>query len=377
MVKKLCAVAMLGLLVACLAGCNSQAAQPGAQEEPAVYDVEFHRGCRDARPENTLYAFQYALEHNAPTIECDINLTKDGVLVISHNMVLNPALAKDEDGNYVEADRYVINQMTLEEVQSFNVGHIDEKTDYYDLHGRTQITADAHIPTLRDLFELVRDSGDTTVRMSIEAKACPDPAVGINYKYANTPDEILVPLNELVKEFDFENRVILQSFDWEFLKQMQKINPNIETIALYNEEPSWNDPEGCTLWLDRQEASPWLGGLNIHDFDDDPVKAAHSLGINAVSPYYGAVDEALVQEAHSLGMKVVPWTLNDAESIAHMYDIGVDGIVTDQPWVAYEVLGQKGVKLPETREVNLPYHLDGDHVDVESDDIDNARAAME
>ena len=350
-----------------LAGCGQAAEQSESVQsgDQSYYDIEFHRGGRDARPENTLYAYQYAIENGAATIECDMQLTKDGELVMTHNPVLDPNFVMDKDGNYVEENKYIINKLTLEELKDFNVGHINKDTEYYDLHGRTQITTDVSIPTLRELFELVRDSGDKDIRLSIEAKGYPDPACGLLYENRNAPEDILPVFNDLVKEFGFEDRVLLQSMDWEFLKEMKKLNPDIETVGIYSEEPDWGEADSVTLWLDKEEASPWLGGLNIHDFDDDPLKAAKELDIDVISPYFEEIDEDYVKEAHSLGIKVVVWTVNAPEDIEKMYDMGVDGIISDRPWTLREVLEEKGAELPKKNEVDLPYHLDKDHIEVE------------
>ena len=344
-------------------------------EDNSCFDMEFHRGGRDARPENTLYSYQYALEYGAATIECDMQLSRDGVLVMSHNPVLNPEITVDAKGNRIEKDTWFINEMTVDEIQSFNVGAMDESTEYYALHGQTQIKTDAFIPTLRQLFELVRDSGNENIRMSIEAKAYPDPQLGILYEKRSDPADIVRAFYDIVKEFGFEKRVILQSFDWQVLVLMEELDPSIETIALYSEQPSWGSPDSTTLWLDRQEASPWLAGLNIHDFDDDPVKAAHALHIDHVSPYYEELTEAQVKEAHEFGMKVVPWTVNNAEDMEAMFRMGVDGIITDRPWILREVLAENGVRLPEITVCALPYHLDGDHLEAETETAEGGRDA--
>ena len=145
----------------------------------SYYDIEFHRGGRDARPENTLYSFQYALENGATTIECDMQLTSDGHIVLSHNSVLNRDITVDSAGNRIEANRYYITDMPLVEVQSFNVGSMDASCEYFNMHGRTQVQHEANIPTLRQLFELVRDSGNGHVRLSLEAKYWSDPSAEI------------------------------------------------------------------------------------------------------------------------------------------------------------------------------------------------------
>lgn len=339
------------------------------------YDMEFHRGGRDARPENTLYSYQYSLEKGALTIECDMQMTADGHLLMSHNPALNPDLTTGEDGRYIEADRYYIHDMTLQEVQSFNVGHMDPSIEYYSLHGRTQVQADAFVPSLRQMFELVRDSGNKDIRMSIEAKVYPDPALGVRYEKNYDYGKMLREFLSLVNEFGFRDRVILQCFDWAVLVLMKEIDPEIRTIALYSEQPSWGVPEGTTLWLDRDEPSPWLGGLNIHDFGGDPVKAAHSLGLDDVSPYYKEITKELTDEAHGFGMKVVPWTVNSREDMEDLYEMGVDGIITDKPWVLRELLEEKGEALPPMREIDLPYHLKPDHYEAADRKAANGRDA--
>lgn len=339
------------------------------------YDMEFHRGGRDARPENTLWSYQYALEKGALTIECDMQLTADGQLVMSHNPALNPDLTTDGKGSRVEADRYWFHDMTLAEVQGFNVGHMDTSVEYYELHGRTQVQADAFVPSLRQMFELVRDSGNSHIRMSIEAKAYPDPAQGEKFEKNHDYDRMLAEFLALVNEFGFRDRVILQCFDWAALVKMKEMDSGIRTIALYSEQPSWGTPDATTLWLDRDEPSPWLAGLDIHDFDGDPVRAAHSLGIDDVSPYFKEITKELTDEAHSFGMKVVPWTVNSVKDMAALYKMGVDGIITDRPWVLRAFLEEQGEKLPPEAEVNLPYHLEPDHIKAEERGSENGRDA--
>ena len=148
------------------------------------------------------------------------------------------------------------------------------------------------------MFELVRGSGNTETRMSIEAKAYPDPALGKSHKKNPDYDRLLREFLRLVDEFGFRNRVILQCFDWALLVRMKELDPGIRTIALYCEQPSWGTPDAVTLWLDRDRPSPWLGGIDIHDFDGDPVRAAHSLGIDDVSPYFKEILGASHIEPH-------------------------------------------------------------------------------
>lgn len=331
----------------------------------SYYIFEFHRGGRDARPENTLQAFQYSLENGASSIETDIQMTADGHIVIAHNVSLNPDVTIDSEGRYIENDGYYIRDMTLDQVQSFNVGRMDQSSGYYALHGRSQVQADAFVPTLRQVFELMRDSGNKDTMLSVEGKGCPDPAQGYMHENNYDYDALIRKFLSLVDEFGFRDRVTFRSFDWEMLVRLKKIEPGIETIALYSEQPAWGTPDATTLWLDRDEASPWLSGLDIHDFDGDPVRAAHSLGIDSVSPYFKEITKELTDEAHSFGMKVVPWTVNNIEDMEALYEMGVDGMTTDRPWVMRAFLEKKGEKLLSPMETGLPYHLEPDHYEVE------------
>ena len=307
-----------------------------------LLDLQAHRGGRDARPENTLCSYAYAIECGATTIECDMQMTKDGHIVMSHNATLNPDITTDAQGRRIHSDALLINQMTLEELRSFDVGHMDTSCAYYELHGRTQQQHDARIPTLRELFELVSASGDPHVRMNIETKSYPDPTLGMLYEHNSDMAAMVRGFHDLVCEFGFQRRVTLQSFDWSTLVRMRHIDPTIETVALYSEQPSWGSPDATTLWIGREAPSPWLAGIDLREYDNDPAQAAHDLGIDDVSPYYGDVTEELVREAHDLGMKVVPWTVNDVAEMESLYAKGVDSIITDRPMTLRKLLESKG-----------------------------------
>ncbi len=322
------------------------------------FDLEFHRGGRDARPENTLYSYQYAIENGASTIECDMQLTKDLEIVMSHNPALNPDITLDKFGNRIKNNNLYIHDMNLKEIQEYNVGIMDKTCEYYKIHGKTQVMVDAFIPTLRQLFDLVKNSKNEDIRISVEAKYYADKASSY---YLKNPDKDiwLKEFVKIVKEFHFENRVILQCFDWSLLVRLKEIEPKIETIGLYVEQ-NWNDINSKTLWIDKKEPSPWLSGINIHDFNDDPIEALHYLKIDSASPYYKELTKEQVIKAHKYNMKVVPWTVNDKEDILKLYDMGVDGIITDKPWILKEVLEEKGYKMINHK-TSLPYHLDIDH----------------
>lgn len=328
-----------------------------------VFDLEAHRGGRDVRPENTLYSYAYAIELGATSIECDMQLTKDGQIVMSHNPILNSDITRDENGNYIKNNKYDIRLMTVDELKKFDVGVMDQNCgEYYDLHGKTQFTYDAKIPTLEELMQLIQSYGDKNIVLNIETKSYPDPA-SAGYKNNADPKKFVEVFNNIVKKYDMEDRVVLQSFDWQTLIEMKKLNPNISTSALWQEQPSWGrDSESLRRY--EKKKSPWLGGLDIKDYQGNPVKAAHAIGADIISPYYTEISKQDVDEAHSLGMKVVPWTVNNEKDMNMLLDMGVDGIISDKPWLLKQVLEKRNIKLhTPTVNVDSPYHTGTDHKD--------------
>ena len=311
------------------------------------FDLQAHRGGRDARAENTLYAFAYAMELGVTTLEMDMQLTKDGRLVISHNPVMNWMLAKGPDGQYAPKQGAPdIRTMTLVEVQQYDLGVMNPAAGgYYDLHGKTQIaTPGAQMPTLEQVFELANAYGNKKVIFNIETKSYADPE---DPYYANSPDpEVFVEkVYEVVKKYNMQNRVTIQSFDWRTLKAMKAIAPELTLVALSSEQPSWGKG-GMYLRIGEKAPSPHLGGLNINDFKGDYVKAAKEIGADVVSPYFKELSPDLIDEAHALGMKVVPWTVNSPKDMEMLLAMGVDGIISDQPWVLRDVLIKKGIAVP-------------------------------
>lgn len=340
-----------------------------------VFDLEAHRGGRDVRPENTLYSYAYAIELGATSIECDMQLTKDGQIVMSHNPILNSDITRDENGNYIENNKYDIRLMTVDELKKFDVGVMDPNCgEYYDLHGKTQFTYDAKIPTLEELMQLIQSYGDKNIVLNIETKSYPDPA-SAGYKNNADPKKFVEVFNNIVKKYDMEDRVVLQSFDWQTLIEMKKLNPNISTSALWQEQPSWGrDSESLRRY--EKKKSPWLGGLDIKDYQGNPVKAAHAIGADIISPYYTEISKQDVDEAHSLGMKVVPWTVNNEKDMNILLDMGVDGIISDKPWLLKQVLEKRNIKLhTPTVNVDSPYHTGTDHKDTAPTEAGNGNDA--
>jgi len=319
------------------------AALPGlAKVKISGFDLEGHRGARDLYPENTLPAFQHALDLGVTTLEMDCQITKDGIPVISHNPKLDAHLAKGPDGRWVEKGKEpVIFKMTLQEVKKYDVGAINPASkDYYEAHGRTQKTIPGtRIPTLDEVFQLVEKSGNRKVFFNIETKSCADHPP---FELGPDPHTFAKAILDVVHKHHLEDRVIIQSFDWRTLLEVRRMDSNITLAALTSEVPEW--PDGLMRQAGKPGCSPWMAGFDIDDFKGDYVKAARAVNADIVSPWFMEVTPGVLREAHELGMKVVPWTVNKKEDMRRLIDMGVDGIISDRPDILKEVLKEKGIR---------------------------------
>jgi len=305
-----------------------------------AFDLEAHRGGRGLLPENTLPAFANALSMGVDTLELDIGVTSDGALVISHERGLNPDLARDARGDYVAAPGTPFVRLRLDEVRNYDVGQIRPDSAYAKQFPYQRAIAGTRIPLLKELFALVRKSGNTCVRFNIETKIDP-----------NHPDESPDPqtfvalLLGLIEAEGFADRVMIQSFDWRTLQLVQQRAPKIPTVYLTLQRGS-----GLTVALDK--ATNWTAGFNPGDHGGSLPRTIKAAGGAIWSPYFGDINAALVTEAHGLGLRVVVWTVNKPEDMARMIEIGVDGIISDRPDLLRQAAGAKGIELPAGSPVN-------------------------
>lgn len=298
------------------------------------FDIEAHRGGRALFPENTLVSFANALSMGVSTLELDVGVTRDGVLVISHERGLNPDLARDADGKYVAAPGTPFIQLSLGEVKQFDVGQIRPGSTYAAQFPDQHAVPGTRIPTLKDLIDLVRRSGDGQVRLNVETKIDP------NHPDESPPPERFVTLLlDLLRTEKFEDRVMVQSFDWRTLQLVQKLAPEIPTVYLTVQ--SGRDP---TVFSDK--ASEWTAGFNPAEHGRSIPRTIKAAGGAFWSPYARDVTPALMAESHALGLKVVVWTANQPEDMARLIGMGVDGIISDRPDLLRKVAAEQGIALP-------------------------------
>jgi glycerophosphoryl diester phosphodiesterase len=297
-----------------------------------AFDLQGHRGARGLLPENTLPSFQRALELGVTTLELDIAITSDGVLVISHDPTLNPDITRDAAGRFLEQRGPAIRALTWAQLQAYDVGRIKAGTDYARQFADQVPVDGARIPRLSDLFDLVNRSGDEKVRFAIETKVTPD-----------RPEETLAPepfaaaVVAEIRKAGMASRSQILSFEWRTLQVVQKIAPEIATVYLSIQRRMDN------IAAARAEGSRWTAGFQFRDHGSVPkmIKAA---GGKLWSCFHGDLDAQKVREAQALGIKVLAWTVNDAAAMARVLDYGVDGLITDRPDLARRLLEERKIR---------------------------------
>ncbi len=315
-------------LVAMLGGCAT------------TFDLQGHRGARGLMPENTLPAFARAMEIGVTTLELDTNITKDGVVVITHDSRLNPDITRLADGKWLETpvDRGVsILSLTVDELQQFDVGRIKPGSKYAERHPEQQAVDGTRIPKLADLFALVRKSGNARVRFNIETKISP-----FERDLTPAPEAFVDALLGVITAEKMGSRVSIESFDWRTLKIIQQRAPNIPTVYLSAQQKFLD-----TINADGREGSAWTAGMNVREYGGSVARMVNAAGGAVWSPYFGDVDEAKIREAQALGLKVVVWTVNQMKDIERMLAWKVDGIISDYPDRVRVAMRMRGMALPQ------------------------------
>ncbi len=292
------------------------------------FDLQAHRGGIGLTVESTLKAFGKAMELGVTTLELDLQITKDGREVITHDRKTNPAKCLDTrpafpgDREFPYAGKYV-KDLTFAQVRTLDCG-----STRWSQYPDQELSPGAKMPTLAELFDLARKHRAWGIRFNIETKV-----------EAAAPNET-APREQFVQRAVREIRrsgflanVTIQSFDWGTLMRMREVEPRLPLVALT--QPEFLVP-----------GSPWTGGLNLDDFGGNVSRAVKSFGAKALSPVHTMTTKELVTEAHGQGLAVIPWTVDDVRRMHEIIDTGADGLITDYPDRLRDVLKERGFQLP-------------------------------
>lgn len=292
-----------------------------------AFDLQGHRGARGLAPENTVPGWKKALELGVDTIECDMAITKDGVVVVHHDLWLNPDIARGPDGKWLEQRGPAIAELTYEELRQYDVGRIKPGTKYAKDFPEQQPVDGTRIPRLADLFELVSRSGNAKVGFDCETKLSP-----LDRDATRPPEPFARIVVAEIRKHGMAKRTMVQSFDWSTLQVIQKEAPEIRTMYLSSPRTLKPEADGGP--------SPWLAGFSPERHGSVP-KAVKAAGGKIWAPNQTYLTPELLAEARSLGLTVIPWTVNDPAMIRRLLDLGVDGLISDRPDLVRAQMGKK------------------------------------
>jgi len=234
------------------------------------------------RPENTIPAFQYAIGIGVDVLELDMAVTKDNVLVVSHDPTLLPKICGGPKPGAA------IHELTLAQLREYDCGK-RKNPDF----PKQQPVPGTRVPTLDEVFALGRGNN---VEFNIETKIFLDKP-----ELTPSPEEFVKLVLAGVRQHHLEKRIILQSFDFRTLHVMKKLAPEIRLAALYEGSPK------------------------------SFVEIAKEADAGIISPHYSLVTKEQVAAAHKSGLEVVPWTANTPADWDKLVDAKVDAIISDDP----------------------------------------------
>lgn len=282
----------------------------------ATFDLQGHRGARGLLPENTIPGFVYALEVGVTTLEMDVVINGDGHAVLSHEPWMSAKICSHADGRPVtisEAKELKLYAMIDSQVSGFDCGSRGH-SDFPEQKAMSTVK-----PLLSDLLQKVAEheakSGYNQVLFNIEIKSGPDGDRIFHPEVAEFTD---IVIQTLILAGTLE-RSTIQSFDPRALEAVHKINTNIRTVLLVRNE------DGLQENLDRLSFTPTV-----------------------YSPHYKLVDADLLSGAHKQGIKVIPWTVNEASIMRKLIKLGVNGLITDYPCLGVNVVAES-LAMPSSR----------------------------
>ncbi|KAF8845300.1 PLC-like phosphodiesterase [Paxillus ammoniavirescens] len=324
----------------------SSSSTPGFNSR--FYDIQAHRGGRGNTVESTLPSFAWGLVDGATTLELDNGITLDGEVVVWHDEEISADKCLDTvpvvpgDPIYPYVGKFIAN-LTLAQIKTLDCGS-KRQADY----SQQLLYPGARIQTLQEIFDFV-ECADPSHRMlwNVESK--------INPQHPNRTagvQDFVQKQHAIFSASPYYQSITYQSFDWRTLIAMKKLDPTILISALIDED---------TAFVPDNSTTPWLAGLRLDDFPgpslgERTAQAAHAINADILSPsgttFIPAFVEprgdvhfttkAMIREAHALGLKIKPWTMNTIDRIEELVAWGVDGIITDYPNVVRRCVKQLG-----------------------------------
>ena len=327
-------------------GCKKNNGDPVPINTQGRVQVYAHRGARSYAPENSIPGYTTGLAIGTNWVDMDIVMSKEGEIIVSHDIRLNPDIVRGADGKFI-TDRKLVKSLTLTEIKQYDVGRINSTSAYSKLFP-AQIGMDGvRMPTLREVIQYVNSKTNKKVGFQIEFKTDPEQP-----DWTYTPAEFAAALYKILKEQNIVTICEIQSFDWRCLFELQKLDSRIKTAYL----TEWDNEPGTPYSFfdsDPKIAGLWTGGILVKDHKNSIPQMVKDLGGACWEPEDVELTKSTLDEAHALGLKVVVWTwpehsgtLFNVDLVSKLIDWGIDGIITDDPGMLNSMLAARKYPLP-------------------------------
>ncbi len=272
-----------------------------------VLGVQGHRGARALFPENTMQGFVAARRLGVQAFELDVGMTRDRVVVVAHDLALNPDLVRDAAGRWLAAPGPTIWSLNYSELREYDIGRVRPGSPT-SVHFQRQEACDgATVPTLAEILSAVADA-----EFTIEIKT--DPTLP---HHTAAADVLAAAVLDVVDAAGAAARVVIEAFDWRVQRFIRRTRPDIRLAWLTRAETIRH----AALWWDR----PVVGTV---------PECVAAEGGPIWAPDYRDLTEAQVRQAHALGLLVLPWTVNRPADMRRLFNWQVDGLISDRPDLA-------------------------------------------
>lgn len=253
-----------------------------------------HRGGAALMPENTLAAFQNAVTRGAGGAELDVQLSADGVVVVHHDLRLNPGYCRDANGRWLTGQTPRIKDLRFSELQRFDIGRPAPDSDYAYAHPSLAPVDGARIPALVEVLAIAHAAPQPFV-LFVELKSDTS---------ADSADPVMLADAALAACAGKLEQVIFVGFDWRGLVRVRQKAPSAR----------------CWFTTDKLQGD-YLPML-------DAIKTA---GGEGWFPHHADATGLAISDAHARGLKIGAWTVNEVAEMKKMAAQGLDAICTDQP----------------------------------------------
>jgi len=306
-----------------------------------------HRGGAGLNPENTPAAFRDAVARGCDGAELDVQLSRDGKVIVVHDYRLKPEICRDASGRWLTPPTPRVKDLALAELRAFDIGRADPASDYARAHPMVRSVDGEHIPTLEEVIEIAKAAANP-FRLFVELKTSfADPQSSADPKVL--AEATLTPLSAN----DCLDRTVLVGFDWTGLLHAKTLEPRAECwfttlpqswFSADDPPPEDDPPSEPVLQMLRYWAtsgtSPWAAGHDAVNYGGSVIRAVKAAGADGWFPFYRDATPDAVAGARRLGLKVGAWTVDDPANMRRLIDLGLDAICTDRPDVLTEISGE-------------------------------------